>query len=82
MKDVSEKEGRTVLFVSHNMAAISNLCSNSIFLQNGKVINIGMTSKIIEEYITHGKQSKAEVTQYEISYDAECKDAYFDAIRI
>jgi lipopolysaccharide transport system ATP-binding protein len=35
MKDVSGKEGRTVLFVSHNMAAISNLCENIILLSNG-----------------------------------------------
>lgn len=35
MKDVSEKGGRTVLFVSHNMAAIQQLCSRAIVLQNG-----------------------------------------------
>ena len=35
MKDVSEREGRTVLFVSHNMLATKNLCQNGIFLKNG-----------------------------------------------
>ena len=35
MQDVSRNEGRTVLFVSHNMTAVKNLCKNGIMLQNG-----------------------------------------------
>lgn len=35
MKDVSEREGRSVLFVSHNMAAVKQLCTRGIVLQNG-----------------------------------------------
>ena len=35
MQDVSSKEGRTVLFVSHNMASILNLCSSALFMDNG-----------------------------------------------
>ncbi|MBK7099096.1 MAG: ABC transporter ATP-binding protein [Sphingobacteriales bacterium] len=37
MKDVSEQEGRTVLFVSHNMSAIQNLCKNALLLNQGSV---------------------------------------------
>lgn len=37
MEDVSAKEGRTVLFVSHNMAAIKALCRNGIYLENGTI---------------------------------------------
>lgn len=51
MEDVTKKEGRTVLFVSHNMAAVQQLCSKTIFLENGQVKSIGDTSKIINEYI-------------------------------
>jgi len=51
MKDVSGKEGRTVLFVSHNMAAIQNLCQKIIFLENGLVKDIGDTDKIIQSYL-------------------------------
>src|SRR5216110_2888379 len=40
MGDVA-KEGRTVLFVSHNMAAVTQLCRNAIHLQNGRVIDSG-----------------------------------------
>src|SRR5204863_9782513 len=40
MGDVA-KEGRTVLFVSHNMAAVTQLCRNAIHLQNGRVVDSG-----------------------------------------
>jgi lipopolysaccharide transport system ATP-binding protein len=49
MKDVSG-EGRTVLFVSHNMEAIQNLCHNSVLLKNGKIEYHGLTSKAINLY--------------------------------
>lgn len=54
MKDVSQK-GRTVLFVSHNMGAIKNLCNKVLFMKNGKVQSIGPTPKMIEEYLTENK---------------------------
>jgi lipopolysaccharide transport system ATP-binding protein len=43
-------EGRTVLFVSHNMGAISNLCSRGLLLQNGKMIYDGPPKDVIEQY--------------------------------
>ncbi len=46
------KHGRTVVFVSHNMAAISNLCSRCIYLESGQVRYIGETKKAIERYIS------------------------------
>ena len=50
MDDVA-KEGRTVLFVSHNMAAIKNLCQQVILLNKGEVITIGKTDIIIQKYL-------------------------------
>lgn len=50
MKDVSS-QGRTVLFVSHNMAAIQTLCSNSIYLKNGQIEMQGKTDSIIQHYL-------------------------------
>ncbi|WP_428826922.1 ABC transporter ATP-binding protein [Azonexus sp. IMCC34842] len=44
-------EGRTVLFVSHNMAAITNLCSRAILLSNGELKNIGRASDVIDDYL-------------------------------
>lgn len=53
MKDVSGKDGRTVLFVSHNMTAIKSLCSKVIYMQNGKILQIDETEKVINNYLSH-----------------------------
>jgi lipopolysaccharide transport system ATP-binding protein len=50
MGDVSKGEGRTILFVSHNMTAINSLCKQVIYLKNGHVVEIGETEKIIHKY--------------------------------
>lgn len=50
IKDVSEGEGRTVLFVSHNMAAVTNLCRRGIVLDQGMIQFDGEISKAIEHY--------------------------------
>jgi lipopolysaccharide transport system ATP-binding protein len=51
MQDISKGEGRTVLFVSHNMDAVLRICSRSILMNNGKIINEGFTSDIVEQYL-------------------------------
>jgi len=51
MKDVSE-EGRTVLFVSHNMAAVKGLCKRSIVLKNGSIVFDGSVASGIAFYLT------------------------------
>ena len=51
MNDVSRGEGRTVLFVSHNMAAIENLCRSSILMENGRIKQIGDVNKITQQYL-------------------------------
>ncbi len=50
MKDVSEG-GRTVLFVSHNMAAVKTLCTRTILMNNGTIFKEGDTSQLIDDYI-------------------------------
>lgn len=45
------KGGRTILFVSHNMAAIQNLCSTVIHLHQGEVVRIGPTASAIQSYL-------------------------------
>jgi len=50
MRSVSQSEGRTVVFVSHNMAAVQRLCSRSIFLQQGRVVTIGPTAEVLARY--------------------------------
>lgn len=55
MGDVSKGEGRTVLFVSHNMAAIQNLCSKGIFLENGLIKNSGEITDVTKSYLSNSK---------------------------
>lgn len=51
MKDVSGVGGRTVLFVSHNMGAVKELCDSAIYLKNGLIHNVGFTNDIVKEYL-------------------------------
>ena len=51
MKDVSGKDGRTVLFVSHNMGAVNNLCNKGILMQNGKINSYGSIESTINNYL-------------------------------
>lgn len=50
MQDVSKGEGRTVLFVSHNMGSMQRLCSRGVLLENGKVKYMGSISDTIRTY--------------------------------
>lgn len=53
MQDISRGEGRTVLFVSHNMAAIQSLCSRVVLMENGRITNKdgGKPSEVIGKYL-------------------------------
>ena len=51
MGDISKGEGRTVLFVSHNMAAVQNLCTRGIVMKNGTLNFEGPINKSIQEYL-------------------------------
>jgi len=50
MGDVSKGEGRTVLFVSHNMTAVKELCNNGILLNQGQLLYTGSVSDTVAEY--------------------------------
>ncbi|MCO5287712.1 MAG: ABC transporter ATP-binding protein [Chitinophagaceae bacterium] len=51
MKEVSEGQGRTVLFVSHNMDSIRKLCDTCILLREGKLVMIKETSIVVNQYL-------------------------------
>jgi lipopolysaccharide transport system ATP-binding protein len=61
MQDVSQKQGRTVLFVSHNMEAIIRLCSQCVYLAQGELKAQGGTREVIKAYTEHAKQTGAKV---------------------
>ncbi len=52
MQDVSQGGGRTVLFVSHNMAAVKKLCKHGVVLENGMVKFIGDVKEAVDNYIS------------------------------
>ncbi|MCW5519198.1 ATP-binding cassette domain-containing protein [Aureitalea sp. L0-47] len=51
MQEISGGDGRTVLFVSHNMASVSSLCSRAILLENGCISYSGSTEQAIDRYL-------------------------------
>jgi lipopolysaccharide transport system ATP-binding protein len=57
MKDVSNQEGKTVLFVSHNMGAIKNLCTHAMLMKNGTLAMDGHTNDVIEEYLSEANET-------------------------
>lgn len=56
MGEVS-KSGRTILFVSHNLAALKSLCQKSVYLAKGQVNSIGSTDEIITKYLSQGNHN-------------------------
>lgn len=71
MGEVSKGEGRTVLFVSHNMHAIKTLCNRAIYMQNGTLRSDGPAALIVDQYLSgyetmdtaraYGKEEAAQV---------------------
>lgn len=57
MQDVSKGEGRTVLFVSHNMAAVRSLCQNGIVIEKGEVVYKSSAARAVEYYLSGQKIS-------------------------
>lgn len=62
MQDISKGEGRTVLFVSHNMDSITRLCTRAILLKNGGIIKSGGVAKVIETYLNSEYGSTSQKT--------------------
>ncbi len=54
MNDISKGEGRTVLFVSHNMGSISMLCQKGVLLSKGQIAYMGDVQECITQYISEG----------------------------
>ncbi len=61
MEEVTGKAGRTILFVSHNMAAIEKLCSKTILLEKGVVVMVGETRKVIAYYLQREYEKSSEI---------------------
>ncbi|MHA4808294.1 ABC transporter ATP-binding protein [Flavitalea flava] len=58
MEEVSKNQGRTVLFVSHNMGVVAQLCNTAILLNKGRVESLGSVNKIIDKYIANNNDTE------------------------
>lgn len=56
MREVSQSTGRTILFVSHSMQAVTNLCKQGLWLQQGKVKAVGDIFKVVNQYSAAAQQ--------------------------
>ena len=62
MQDISRGEGRTVLFVSHNMASIQNLCKTGVLLETGQIKMTGSVGEVVNAYISSNLQDVGDVS--------------------
>jgi lipopolysaccharide transport system ATP-binding protein len=69
MKDVSKGEGRTVLFVSHNMAAVKSLCTKGIVLENGLLAYSGLSEQAVGYYLKDGGSETSNIYTYDTNFD-------------
>lgn len=60
MQSIAKNEGRTVLFVSHNMTAVDSLCDRAILLEEGKLVAEGKTREVISKYMSDYVPDKNE----------------------
>jgi lipopolysaccharide transport system ATP-binding protein len=77
MEDVSKNEGRTVLFVSHQLNSIIQLCTKGILLDKGRLKSIGDANSIVQEYISSSEvKSKIKTANYLKLIEAYQEDDY------
>jgi lipopolysaccharide transport system ATP-binding protein len=77
MKDVSGA-GRTVLFVSHNMAAVQELCNKGMFLHNGQIQSFGSIDATVKDYMTTHLITKLENTILQKNIPAQITKAWIN----
>jgi lipopolysaccharide transport system ATP-binding protein len=70
MQDISRGQGRTVLFVSHNMAAVKSLCTRGIILEHGKVVLQDTIENVISHYLK-GRGDAMNIKKYDEAFDKE-----------
>ena len=74
MGDVSKNEGRTVLFVSHNLAAIKQLCTKGLFLKNGILVTSGSMINALDSYLNSENTGYKNINRTETNH---FNDVYF-----
>ena len=79
MQDISRQGGRTVLFVSHNMAAVKSLCTRGIVLEHGKVVFEGGIDQTISKYL---QAEKVNIKLKDIKIRTGNKKVLFENVKV
>lgn len=82
MGDVTKGEGRTILFVSHNMAAISALCKKGILLESGKMKDLGDIHKVLNTYMNVEKNNETHVMFDNTTVRSGSENIVFESVEI
>jgi len=82
MKDVSQGGGRTVLFVSHNMASVKSLCSRVLVLKNGLLTFDGKTNDSLGHYLNDGRENHEGIYKLESNNPNHHRDLTFITAKI
>ncbi|WP_159023045.1 ABC transporter ATP-binding protein [Formosa sp. L2A11] len=80
MQDISKGDGRTVLFVSHNMAAVKSLCARAIVLENGTSVFEGGTDEAVSFYLNLGNTKGSETLRYFNEEDFEKQSFLIESV--
>jgi lipopolysaccharide transport system ATP-binding protein len=72
MEEVTRGTGRTIIFVSHNMQAIEQLCTKCILMRGGKIVKAGKTDEVVSHYINKERNLNA-VTEYPLNNNSEAQ---------
>jgi lipopolysaccharide transport system ATP-binding protein len=81
MEDVG-KEGRTVLFVSHNMATLTQLCTQAIYLIKGKVYDVGNVNKVVSKYLMSDVSNGGCIKLFQTQNNIKYKDIFFREVAV
>src|SRR6185312_10209223 len=76
MNEVSKGEGRTVIFVSHNMGTVAQLCAKTILLQHGCIIKHDYTNKVIDFYLKSSKDGHEGYKAADVNKDMAIVEAF------
>jgi lipopolysaccharide transport system ATP-binding protein len=72
--DVSRREGRTILFVSHNMGVIASLCPTAIWLDQGSIRQYGPARGVVASYLAHGMPNNDRIVRLDCIKGAQRSD--------
>lgn len=77
----TSRSGRTILFVSHNMAAVSALCDRVIWLEKGRIVMDGPTRRVVEAYLAYGSELSGHRI-YDVTERPGNRDAQIVSVRL